>query len=654
MDNAKKEIAQMQKFMSEKEIEIAKADIAKKETEYEKQKTTTYSQIEKAKKELDSSKTKIEKAEKELNINKKEFEDKIREAERKLIDAKEDIAEIETPTWYILDRNANAGYVSFIQDTDSIANIGKVFPVVFFIVALLISLTSMTRMVEEQRMQIGTFKALGYSKIQIMFKYVIYAGIACVLGGILGMSVGFALLPKIIWMMYSMMYQLPDIGVSFNLEFGGMGLILISICIVGATIYTVLKELKHEPAVLMRPKTPKSGNRVILEKIPFIWKKLNFNQKVTARNIFRYKKRFCMTVIGILGCTALILTGFGIKDSVQQIVPNHFEKIFVYDMQITVKDTVEQGEKEELAEYLEQKEEVAKIAKTYMTAGIAKLNGHSEDVHIVVPENMEKLEGLINIYDVTTKEKAKINEYEIGLSDKVAELLNVKIGDSIIIKNSDNIEVEVKISSIIENYVQHYVFMTKETYESLYNEKYEYNVILTKNINLTEENEENLTKEIMKKAEIASVTNMSEFEENIKETLELLNYVVLVLIISAGLLAFVVLYNLSNVNISERIRELATIKVLGFYDKEVYNYITKETIILTIIGIIFGLGFGYFLSTYILGTCEINMLRFPRIVHIISYVYAVFITIAFTIIVNIVTYFALKKIDMIESLKSIE
>jgi len=654
LDNAKKEIAQMQKFMSEKEIEIAKADISKKETEYEKQKTTTYSQIEKAKKELDSSKTKIEKAEKELNINKKEFEDKIREAERKLIDAKEDIAEIETPTWYILDRNANAGYVSFIQDTDSIANIGKVFPVVFFIVALLISLTSMTRMVEEQRMQIGTFKALGYSKIQIMFKYVIYAGIACVLGGILGMSVGFALLPKIIWMMYGMMYQLPDIRVSFNLEFGGMGLILISICIVGATIYTVLKELKHEPAVLMRPKAPKSGNRVILEKIPFIWKKLNFNQKVTARNIFRYKKRFCMTVIGILGCTALILTGFGIKDSVQQIVPNHFEKIFVYDMQITVKDTVEQGEKEELAEYLEQKEEVEKIAKTYMTAGIAKLNGHSEDVHIVVPENMEKLEGLINIYDVTTKEKAKINEHEIGLSDKVAELLNVKIGDNIIIKNSDNIEVEVKISSIIENYVQHYVFMTKETYESLYNEKYEYNVILTKNINLTEENEENLTKEIMKKAEVASVTNMSEFEENIKETLELLNYVVLVLIISAGLLAFVVLYNLSNVNISERIRELATIKVLGFYDKEVYNYITKETIILTIIGIIFGLGFGYFLSTYILGTCEINMLRFPRIVHIISYVYAVFITIAFTIIVNIVTYFALKKIDMIESLKSIE
>lgn len=653
---AQKEInsAKVKIEQAKAQIKTAKAELSKQEAEYERNKISTYNQIENAKKEIASGKSEIEKGEKELNDSKKEFEEKIAEAEEKLIDAKEKIAEIETPTWYILDRNANAGYVSFIQDTDSIANIGRVFPVVFFVVALLISLTSMTRMVEEQRMQIGTFKALGYSKAQIMFKYVIYAGIACVLGGILGMSVGFVLLPKIIWMMYGMMYQLPDVRVSFNFAFGGMGLILISICIVGATMYTVLKELKHEPAVLMRPKAPKSGNRVILEKIPFVWKRLNFNQKVTARNIFRYKKRFCMTVIGILGCTALILTGFGIKDSVQQIVPNHFEKIFVYDMQVTIKDTVEQEQKEELVKYLEQKEEIEKTAKAYMTAGKAKLNEHSEDVHIVVPENMENLEGLINIYDATTKEKAKINENEIGLSDKAAELLDVKVGDSIIIRNSDDKEVEVKISNIIENYVQHYVFMTKEAYENLYNEKCDYNVIFTKNIELSEENKENLTKEIMKKAEVASVTNMSEFEENIQDTLELLNYVVLVLIISAGLLAFVVLYNLSNVNISERIRELATIKVLGFYDKEVYNYVTKETIILTAIGILLGLGFGYFLSTYILGTCEINMLRFPRIVHTISYVYAVLITVVFTIIVNIVTYFALKKIDMIESLKSIE
>ncbi len=636
------------------QIKSAKAELSKQEAEYEKNKTATYNKIEKAKKEIAKGKEEISKGEKELSDSKKEFEEKIAEAEEKLIDAKEKISEIETPTWYILDRNSNAGYVSFIQDTDSIANIGRVFPVVFFVVALLISLTSMTRMVEEQRMQIGTFKALGYSKIQIMFKYVIYAGIACILGGILGMSVGFVLLPKVIWMMYGMMYQLPDIIVSFNLEFGGMGLILISICIVGATIYTVLKELRHEPAMLMRPKAPKIGNRVILEKIPFIWKRLNFNQKVTARNIFRYKKRFCMTVIGILGCTALILTGFGIKDSVQQIVPNHFEKIFVYDMQVTIKDTIEQEQKDELAKYLEQKEEIEKITKVYMTAGTAKINGLSEDVQIIIPENMESLEGIINIYDTTTKEKTKINENEIGLSDKAAELLKVKIGDSIVIKNSEDKEIEVKISNIIENYVQHYVFMSKETYKNLYKEEYDYNVILTKNIELTKESEENLTKEIMKKAEVASVTDMSEFKENIKDTLELLNYVVLVLIISAGLLAFVVLYNLSNVNISERIRELATIKVLGFYNKEVYNYVTKETIILTIIGILFGLGFGYFLSTYILGTCEINMLRFPRVIHTISYVYSILITVGFTIIVNIVTYFALKKIDMIESLKSIE
>lgn len=512
----------------------------------------------------------------------------------------------------------------------------------------------MTRMVEEQRMQIGTLKALGYNKLQIMFKYIIYAGIACILGGILGMSVGFTLLPKIIWMMYGMMYQITDISISFNLIFGGMGLILISICIIGATIYTVLKELKHEPAMLMRPKAPKSGNRVILERIPFIWKKLNFNQKVTARNIFRYKKRFCMTVIGILGCTALILTGFGLKDSVQQIVPNHFERIFVYDMQITIKDTIEQDKKQEFISYLEQKEEIKKTEKIYMTSGTAQKEKNSEDVQIIVTEKLEDLKGLINIYDAETKEEAILKENEIGLTDKAAELLGVKCGDTILLKNSDEKKQEVRVSNIVENYVQHYVFMTKETYEDLYNETYEYNVILTKNIELQDEEIDNLTKEIMKKNEVASVTNMSSFEESIKETLELLNYVVLVLIISAGLLAFVVLYNLSNVNISERIRELATIKVLGFYDKEVYNYVTKETIILTIIGIMFGLGFGYFLSTYILGTCEINMLRFPKIIHVASYIYSILITVGFTIIVNIVTYFALKKIDMIESLKSIE
>lgn len=561
---------------------------------------------------------------------------------------------IKNPTWYILDRNSNAGYVSFIQDTKSIANIGKVFPIVFFVVAALISLTSMTRMVEEQRMQIGTLKALGYNKWQITSKYVIYASLACVIGGILGMCVGFVILPKIIWMMYGMMYQLPDISISFNLKYGGMGLILISICIIGATVYTVLKELVNTPANLMRPKAPKMGNRVFLEKIPFIWKHLNFSQKVTVRNLFRYKKRFYMTIIGILGCTALILTGFGIKDSVKKIAPNQYEKVFQYDMQISLKDSLENTQKQEYISKLEQKEEIQKIAKVYMTSGTAINGENSEDVQIIVPNNEKELDGIININDVKKKEKINLQENEICLTDKAAQLLEVKQGDIITLRDANENEVQIKISNVVENYVSHYVYMSKQTYENIYKKDYTTNVLLTKNIDLTSEEQDTLTTEIMNQNEVASVSNISAMIEQTNDMMSLLNYVVVVLIVAAGLLAFVVLYNLSNVNISERIRELATIKVLGFYNKEVYEYVTRETVILTVIGIVLGLIGGYFLNYYILGTCEINVLRFTKTINPISYVYAILITVVFTVIINITTYFALKKIDMIENLKTVE
>lgn len=636
------------------QIETGKQELAQKETEFQETKKSTEQKLEEAEKEIADAKQELQDGEEELNQQKAEFDEKIEDAESKLLDAKEEILEIENPTWYILDRNSNAGYVGFIQDSESIENIGKVFPVVFFIVATLISLTSMTRMVEEQRMQIGTLKALGYRSWQIMGKYVLYASLACLIGGILGMSVGFVCLPKIIWMMYEMMYQMTDISLSFNVKYGGIGLILISVCILGATIYTVLKELRDTPANLMRPKAPKSGNRVFLEKIPVIWKHLNFSQKVTVRNLFRYKKRFYMTVIGILGCTALILTGFGIKDSVMQIIPNQFEKVFSYDMQATLKDSASAVQKEECGQELLQKEEIEKIAMVYMTSETAVKGEASEDVQVIVPEEEEKLDGIVSIRDVDTQEKVKLKTDEICLTDKAAQLLEVKAGDTIILRDSDEKEVEIKISNIIENYVQHYVIMSRETFENLYHEKYKTNVIFMKNVELSEEEQDELASQIMTKSEISSVTNVNKTAESIEDTMSSLNYVVIVLIVSAGLLAFVVLYNLSNVNISERIRELATIKVLGFYDKEVYRYVTRETIILTAIGIVLGLGAGYFLSFYILGTCEINVLRFSKAIRPISYVYAALITIVFTIIVNIATYFALKKIDMIESLKSVE
>lgn len=636
------------------QIEQAKTELEKQQQQLNTTKGATYAQIEKARKEINNAKIELQEGEQELEKNKTEFNEKIAEAEKELTDAKEKILEIEKPTWYILDRNANAGYVSFIQDTKAIENIAKVFPVVFFLVAALISLTSMTRMVEEQRTQIGTLKALGYNNFQITKKYIIYASLACIVGGILGMCVGFVLLPKVLWALYGMMYQITDVCISFRFSIAILGLVLISVCIVGATIYTALKELKNTPSVLMRPKAPKSGNRVFLEKIPFIWKRLNFSNKVTVRNLFRYKKRFYMTIIGILGCTALILTGFGIKDSVSKILPNQFENVFCYDFQITLKDSLSQEEKAQIINEINNDTRIEKSAKTYMTSGELINNNKSEDVQIIVPEDELALEGIININDVKTHEKITLKDNEICITDKVAQLLEVKKGDTIVLKNADDIEKEIKISDIVENYVSHYIFMNKTTYEQLYQENYDSNVLLTKHVELTEEETNKLATEIMDRKEVSAVTNISSLADSIQDMMSLLNYVVVILIVAAGLLAFVVLYNLANVNISERIRELATIKVLGFYDKEVYTYVTKETIILTIIGIILGLGAGYLLNYYILGTCEINMLRFTKIVDPISYVYAAGITIIFTIIVNIATYFSLKKINMIESLKSIE
>ena len=583
------------------QLQNAKNELTKKEKQYEATKTATYSSLENAKIEIEKSKTELEKGEKELEEKQEEFKAKIADAESKLIDSREKIANIENPTWYVLDRYSNTGYNSFIQDTESIENISKVFPIVFFMVALLISLTSMTRMVEEQRTQIGTLKALGYNKLQIASKYVIYAGLACVIGGVLGMSVGFVLLPQIIWTMYQMMYQMTDnIHISFNIIIGGMGLLLICVCIIGATIYAVLKELVQTPSTLMRPKAPKMGKRVLLEKIPFIWKRLSFSQKVTVRNIFRYKKRFLMTIIGILGCTALIVVGFGVRDSIRCIMPNQFEKVFNYDMQIGLKNGLEDEQKQKYIISLQEKTELEKVVETYMTSNIAKNQENEEDVQIIVPKEPKDLDEVINLTDVKTGEKVQLEENAICLTDKVAELLNVKQGDTITLKDSKDKERQVKISNIVENYVYHYVYMSRITYENLYGENYNTNMLFTKNNNLSEEQETNLATEIMNQSEVASISRNSSIMNLLDDTMKSLNYVVIILIVSAGLLAFVVLYNLSNVNISERIRELATIKVLGFYDKEVYSYVTRETVILTAIGIVLGLIGGYFLNYFII------------------------------------------------------
>ena len=635
-------------------IESARTEIPKQEANLESEKAKANRELANARSQLEQAKTQLQEGEAELEKSKTEFNQKIEEAEAKLIDAREKVNEIENPEWYILDRNENTGYRSFKQDTESIENLSLVFPIVFFAIAALVSLTSMTRMVEEQRQELGTLKALGYNKFQISIKYILYSSLACIIGSLIGMNIGFQLLPRLIWEMYSIMYIMPDIIIEFNHAYSSLGLGLIYVCIVGATIYAILRELVNQPATLLRPKAPKLGKRVLLERITPIWKRLNFSQKVTVRNIFRYKKRFLMTIIGIFGCTSLILAGFGLKDSISKILPYQYEKIFDYNMQVTLKSSLENEQIQNLITNIKSDDRITDVIETDMLSGVAKKDNNEKDIQIVIPNNNDEVNKCINLIDNETEENIELNNEGVYITDKLAELLNVSEGDTITIETTNDETKEFKVTKTVENYVSHYVYITKDLYNENFETDYSTNVLLLKDNNLSDEEQQELSREMLQQNEISTITSTSTVMKSLDDTMNSLNYVVLILIVSAGLLAFVVLYNLSNVNISERIRELATIKVLGFYDKEVYKYVSRETMLLTAIGILLGLAGGYFLNFYIIGTCEIEMLRFPKTIDFISYIYSIAITLIFTLIVNVVTYFALKKIDMIGSLKSVE
>lgn len=598
-----------------------------------------------------------------------EYEDKIKKVKSDIENIAKERTESEyeklkvKPEWYVLDRNQNTGYASYSQDSERIANIGKVFPVVFFVIAALISLTSMTRMVEEQRVQIGTLKALGYTKGKIALKYILYAVLATLIGGIIGMLLGFRILPEIIYNMYAMMYSMKDVVLEFNTGIAITGLGLALICTVGATIIACYKELNLQPASLMRPKSPKAGKRVLLERISWLWSKLKFTQKVTIRNVFRYKKRVSMTIIGILGCTALMVAGFGLRESVSNMIPSQYGEVFLYDMSITLKN---EQTSDEIQKYIDEvcniktndKNNDVTDAMAFNMQAVEILNKETkQDIQLIVPEKTDVLSDYIVLENRVSKEKYSLSDNGVVITEKLAKLLGIKQGEKITIKNSNDKQAEVEVNGITRNYLMHYMYISPEYYERIFGEKVKYNTILLKEqseVKKSEESENKLGKKILENSNISKVTFMSQTKSIFDEVMDNMTFVVWILIISAGLLAFVVLYNLANVNISERIRELATIKVLGFYDKEVYDYVGRETTILTIIGILLGLVAGYFLEMFILKTCELDILMFDTRISIWSYVYSASLTILFTLIVSVVTYFALKKIDMIESLKSVE
>ncbi len=582
-------------------------------------------------------------------------EQKIADAERELADAQEEIKNLERPEWYVYDRNNLPDYTSYGENADRMRAIGEVFPVIFFLVAALISLTTMTRMVEEQRTLIGTFKALGYEKHSIAGKYMGYALLATVTGSVAGILFGEKVFPYIIINAYGIMYQhMNELSIPYNVQygFGAAAAALASTLI--ATFLACFRELKEQAAELMRPPTPKQGQRVLLERVPFIWKRLNFSWKASIRNLVRYKKRLFMTVFGIGGCMALMLVGFGLKDSIFAIVDIQYGEIQLYDGNVILNGDASEEEKSEVLAAVEADKDVEGAAEGLLTQ-ITVGNGEEwHDIYLSVPKDAESFPEYTVLQDRVTNEEYFLDDEGAVLTEKMAKELDVEPGDTITVRDEDRGDISVKIGTVCENYMGHYLYMTPAFYEEAYGEKPEYNSIVYKTADRNTEEAERVGEAALKLPGALSVSYTTDLEEQVDNMLGALDLVIVVLIISAGMLAFVVLYNLNNIAITERKRELATLKVLGFYNNEVTMYVYRENIVLTMLGSVFGVLMGWVLHRFIIVTVEIESVMFGRNIDFSSFVFAFLLTVAFSCIVNGAMYFKLKKIDMVESLKSVE
>ena len=649
LSSAEKELNKTKKALdsAKKEIDNGYKELEKGKKELSSRESSLNNQFAKAEKEIEDGKKEIVDAKETLEKEEKKFNEEIKDAEKEIEDAKEDIEGIKEGKWYIFDREDDTGFSSFIDSINSMNNIATLFPIIFYLVAILISSTSMSRMVEEERGDIGTLKALGYSNLRIINKYIAYSLLSTVLGGIIGMFIGFILIPTVVWENYSIIYYLPEFYPKLRFSYGILGTVIAVICITGSTVHSAYKELKDEPSSLMRPKAPKMGKKVILEKIPFIWKRLNFSSKTTVRNVFRYKKRALMTIIGISGCTALILAGFGLRDSIKDIAEYQYGRVFEYDLVVSLNK-----EDEELVNLVKDSDIVESVSLTDSLSGSISADGIKRDTSIIVVENTEDFKNVANLRDIDSGNIIDLSNEGVLISDKLASLLEIEKGENITLTDSDNNEFEYKVLGIVENYIGHYVYINKDLYESKEND-FNINTLFIKYKEGNNDNEA-FEEMLLDDNSVTSITVVENSLEHVRDLLKSLDLVVMILIVSSALLAFVVLYNLANVNISERVREIATLKVLGFYDKEVDNYINRESIILTCIGIVIGLIAGVFLTGFVISTCETENMRFARNILLHSYIYSILITSVFSIIVNFATHFVLKKINMVESLKSIE
>lgn len=649
-----------------REIELKRLELVKGEEELEKTKNILLAtrkaieeerqkleegekagliEIERAKKDLEKAKEELQKGEEEYLEAKEKAEKELEKAWKEIKDAEDEIRDIERGRWYVLDRNSHYSYVDYGGAADRIDALSQVFPLFFALVAALVCLTTMTRMVDEQRVNIGTLKALGYGKGAIALKYISYAFIATLLGCIIGIAIGFTLFPTVIFNAYGIMYMLPPVELNFN-TFLALSTSLVAIGLTTFTAYiSCSNELKETTAALLRPRAPKAGKRILLEKIPIIWNRFNFSWKVTIRNIFRYKRRFFMTVFGVAGCTALIFTAFGIRDSIRTVVDRQFGELFTYDITIGLSSEFKEGlEDERILEY----------ELLYKEMGEISFNSTSKGITIIVPEDIDSIGRFINLRNRKYGNIISIPERGVVITEQVSRSLGLKVGDEIVFRNSEDDEARVRVQGITENYIGNYIYLSKEYYEEIFQEHIKYNEAIGKIKEKTEEFQDRLSKDLLNKEGIDNVSFNTTIMEDFDDTIRSLNYVVLVMVFSAGALAFVVLYNLTNVNISERIREIATIKVLGFYDKEVSAYVYRENTILTILGTLAGLVIGIFLHRYIMTTVEMDNLMFGLDLEPNSYIISIILTLGFAAFVNIVMYYKLKNIEMVESLKSID
>ncbi|MCI6122939.1 MAG: ABC transporter permease [Christensenellaceae bacterium] len=565
----------------------------------------------------------------------------------------EDYASTQSGTWYIQDRSGNPGYSDYSENTDRIAAVGDVFPLIFFIVAALVCLTTMTRMVEEQRIEMGTMKALGYGGWQIAMKYAVYAMSACISGGVVGAIIGFKLFPYVIMKGYSIMYYLGKLETPYRADIAFMAIAAMAVCTAAATFSACYASLKEVPATLMRPKAPKAGRRVLLEKIPFIWKKLSFTSKVTVRNLFRYKKRFFMSVIGIAGSGALLVTAFGLNDSIFGIIEKQFGDIWQMDVQAYVYEAMPLADMQELLGKNPANDDFDSVMFCLDSQMECKNGGRSQSgVHLLGVESAESMAGRINLHNGGAP--VTLDDSGVVVTAKLAETLSIKAGDEINMRTGGE-DHFMRVIGVADNYVYHYVYITAAYYETVFGKAMQYNGLMGNlKDGLTDETMDAMSTQLLSDSRMYTVRTIESIYASVWDSLSILNYVVLVLILGSGMLTFVVMLNLTNINIGERMRELATLRVLGFYDKEMYAYIYRENNALSVIGAFVGLLFGKIMHLFVIRTCEVDMVMFVRSAKPLSYVYAFALTIAFSLIVNLLMRPKVRAIDMVESLKSAE